>query len=98
MKKEFLVVFEIGKSSAGAFAPDIAGCFAVGANLEEARSRYLEAVEAHLQWLADEHEPIPQPVTTAFDFARKEGEEKSAYFVEWLTISVPSETRHAILA
>jgi predicted RNase H-like HicB family nuclease len=96
MKKEFLVVFEKDKTSFGAFAPDIPGCFAVGPTLEEAQRRFLEAVEAHLEWLAKDHDPIPQPMTTAYDFSREPGKEASSYYVEWLAISVPVETRHVI--
>jgi predicted RNase H-like HicB family nuclease len=98
MKKEFLVVFEIGKTSFGAFAPDIPGCFAVGPTLDETRSRYLEAVEAHLRWMAEDHDPIPQPVTTIFDFARETNEETTSYFVEWIAISLPIEMRLPISA
>jgi predicted RNase H-like HicB family nuclease len=98
MKKEFLVVFEKGKESVGAHAPDIDGCFAVGQTLEEARRRYVEAAEAHLQWLAKDHDTIPQPVTTTVEFARTPGEQAPTYYVEWLAISVPAKTRHAIPA
>jgi predicted RNase H-like HicB family nuclease len=98
MKKEFLVVFEKGKESVGAHAPDIVGCFAVGQTLKEARQRYIEAAESHLQWLANDHDPIPQPVTTVVEFLRSPGEKPPTYYVEWLAISVPAETRQAIPA
>jgi predicted RNase H-like HicB family nuclease len=98
MKQQFLIVFEVGKTSFGAFAPDIPGCFAVGPTLGETRRRYMEAVEAHLEWMANDHDPMPQPVTTTYDFSREQGEETSSYYVEWLPISVPVETRHAISA
>ena len=98
MKQQFLVVFEVGKTSFGASAPDIPGCFAVGPTLDETRLRFLEAVEAHLEWLASDHDPIPRPVTTAYDFSREPGEDASSYFVEWLTISVPAEARQAVSA
>jgi predicted RNase H-like HicB family nuclease len=98
MKKEFLVVFEVGKMSFGASAPDIPGCFAVGPTLEETRQRYVEAVEAHLKWLANDHQPIPEPVTSAFDFAPSNDAEKSSYYVEWLAIAVPSEALRAVPA
>jgi predicted RNase H-like HicB family nuclease len=98
MKKEFLVVFEKGKTSFGAFAPDIPGCFAVGPTLEETERRFLEAVEAHLEWLASDHDAIPQPKTTSHDFSREPGEETTSYYVEWLPISVPAEARQAISA
>src|ERR1700677_5152638 len=98
MKQQFLVVFEIGKTSFGASAPGIPGCFAVGPTLDETRLRFLEAVEAHLEWLASDHDPIPQPVTTDYDFSREPGEETSSFYVEWLAISVPAEARQAVSA
>jgi predicted RNase H-like HicB family nuclease len=98
MKNAFLVVFEVGKRSVGASAPDIPGCFAVGPTLDETRRRFLEAVEAHLEWMASDHDPIPQPITTSFDFSREPGADASSYYVEWLTIKVPVEQRQAISA
>ncbi len=98
MREEFLVVFEKGRESVGAHAPDIEGCFAVGPTLEEARQRYLEAVEAHLRWLAKDHDTIPQPVTTIVEFPHTPGEQSPTYYVEWLAISVPAKTRRAIPA
>jgi predicted RNase H-like HicB family nuclease len=98
MKKEFLVVFEKGKTSFGAFAPDIPGCFAVGPTLKETHRRFLEAVEAHLEWMARDHDPIPEPVTAIYDFSREPGEETSSYYVEWLAIPMPAAARHAISA
>ena len=98
MTKEFLVVFEAGKTSFGAFAPDIPGCAAVGQTLEETRTRYLGAAEAHLAWLARDHDPVPQPITTSFDFAREVPEEASYYVVEWLPIPMPVEAGYALSA
>jgi predicted RNase H-like HicB family nuclease len=98
MNKEFLVVFEKGKTSYGAFAPDIPGCFAVGPTLEETRSRFLGAVEAHLNWMASDHDPMPEPVTTAFDFSPEPGSERSSYYVEWVLIPVPVHAQHAVPA
>jgi len=98
MKKEFLVVFEEGKNSFGAQAPDIPGCFAVGATLEETRGRFLEAARSHLEWLAAEHDPIPEPVTSRVEFERGTSAETPRYYVEWLLIAVPAESRRAVPA
>jgi predicted RNase H-like HicB family nuclease len=98
MKKEFLVVFEKGRAGFGAFAPDIPGCFAVGTTLDEVKSRFMEAVAAHLEWLAADHDPIPDAVTTSYDFSPEPGQERSSYYVEWLTIPVPAEAQQAITA
>jgi predicted RNase H-like HicB family nuclease len=98
MKKEFLVVFEKGKTSYGAFAPDIPGCFAVGATLDEVKSRFMEAVAAHLDWMASDHDTMPEPVTSSFDFSPEPGHERSSYYVEWVMISVPVAAQHAVTA
>jgi predicted RNase H-like HicB family nuclease len=100
MKKDFMVVFEVGKKGFGAFAPDIQGCFAVGPTLEVTRQRYLEAVKAHLNWMASDHDPMPKPATTAFDFARStgKGKKRPSFYIEWLPISVPAQTRRRIPA
>jgi predicted RNase H-like HicB family nuclease len=89
MKKEFMVVFEVGEKSLGASAPDIPGCFAVGKTLDQTRRRYLEAVEAHLKWLAADNDPIPQPTTTTFDFSSGTKGKKPRYYVEWLQLTMP---------
>lgn len=89
MKKEFLVVFEVGNASFGASAPDIPGCFAVGSTLEVTRRRYLAAVESHLKWLAADRDPIPEPKTTGFDFSPRAKGKKPRYYVEWLPVSIP---------
>jgi predicted RNase H-like HicB family nuclease len=69
MKKEFLVVFEPGNTIFGAFAPDIPGCFAIGPTLEATRILYIDSVNDHLRCMAEDHDLIPQPVTTVYDFA-----------------------------
>lgn len=84
-----MVVFEVGKTSVGASAPDIPGCFAVGATLDVARRRYLGAVEAHLRWLAADRDPIPEPKTTRFDFAPRIKGKRPRYYVEWLPVPIP---------
>jgi predicted RNase H-like HicB family nuclease len=98
MKKRFLVVFEKGKTSYGAFAPDIPGCFAVGSTFEQVKTRYMEAVIAHHDWMARDHDPMPEPVTTVFDFSPEPGEDPSSYYVEWVMIPVPVEAQQAVSA
>ena len=98
MTENFLIVFEQGKESFGAQSPDIPGCFAVGTTLEETRQRFIKAAEAHLQWLANEHEPVPHPVTTTVEFERGNSELSPTYYVEWQAIAMPIEARHALSA
>ena len=98
MTKDFLVVFEAGPKNFGAFAPDISGCYALGNSVDITRARFLEAVKAHLDWMAKDHDPIPEPVTTSFDFTREEGDETGYYVVEWLAIPMPTPAPRSLTA
>lgn len=61
----YLVVIEKGPTSYGAYCPDIPGCVAVGDTVEEVKELMRQAIEMHLQLLADDGDPIPLPVTQA---------------------------------
>lgn len=98
MTKEFLVVIEKGKKGFGAEAPDISGCFAVGPSLESVRQRFIAAARSHLEWLASDGDPIPEPETRSIDLAEMQDREGSTFHAEWLAIPMPSETRKRIPA
>lgn len=61
----YLVVLERGPSSVGAYVPDLPGCVAVGATLEEASTLIHEAREFHIEGLKLDGRPIPQPSSTS---------------------------------
>jgi predicted RNase H-like HicB family nuclease len=100
MIRKYLVVFEAGKTSFGAFAPDIPGCISVGDSIDEARKMFVEAAESHLALLSQDGESVPEPSTTSVDFANDPGDENgSAYYVvEWLPISIPVGHPRAVSA
>ena len=98
MTKDFLVVFEAGPTNFSAFAPDIPGCYALGDTVDIARERFLEAVRAHLEWIASDRDPLPEPVTTSFDFTREEEGETGHYVVEWLAIPMPAPVPQSLTA
>lgn len=91
-------MFEAGPKNFSAFAPDIPGCFALGDTVDITRQRFLEAANAHLNSMASDHEPIPDPITTAFDFKREEDDEIGQYVVEWLTIPLPESSARVLTA
>ena len=47
----------------GAWAPDLPGCVAAGATLEETRRLMREAIQLHIESLRDHGEPVPEPAT-----------------------------------
>ena len=61
----YLVVVEKGPTSYGAYAPDLPGCVAAGDTKDEALTLIREAIEFHLEGLAQDGEPIPPPASTS---------------------------------
>jgi len=61
----YLVVIEQGDTSFGAHVPDLPGCVAVGATEEEALRLVREAIAFHLEALAEQGLPIPEPRSRA---------------------------------
>jgi predicted RNase H-like HicB family nuclease len=59
----YAVVIEKGKTSYGAYVPDLPGCVAVGETREEAERLIREAIQFHLDGLREEGLPIPEPTS-----------------------------------
>ena len=59
MRYGYLV--EKTKTGFSAFVPDLPGCVATGANVEEAEAQIREAIEFHLEGMREDGLPIPQP-------------------------------------
>jgi predicted RNase H-like HicB family nuclease len=58
---QYLVIYEQGPDSWGAYSPDLPGCTAVGSSREEIEQLMREAVEAHVDVLRSEGLAVPQP-------------------------------------
>lgn len=58
---EYLVIFEKGENSYGAYAPDLPGCGVVGDTIEEAAELIDQAIEIHIEGMKRSGEAIPQP-------------------------------------
>ena len=63
--KQYLVIYERGEHSWGAYAPDVPGCVAVGETREEVEQLFKEALALHLEALREDGQPIPEPTTQA---------------------------------
>jgi predicted RNase H-like HicB family nuclease len=57
----YLVVYEHGDTSWGAYSPDVPGVFAVGETRSEVEKLMAEALPAHLDVLRDRGLPVPKP-------------------------------------
>ena len=58
---KYLIVIEKTGTGYSAYSPDLPGCVATGKDRSEAEREMKEAIEFHLEGLAAEGEPIPQP-------------------------------------
>ncbi len=62
---QYLVIYEQGTESWGAYSPDLPGCVAVGSSRAEVEQLMHEAVVAHVGLLRTEGLPAPQPASFA---------------------------------
>lgn len=60
---EYLVVVEKGKSSYGAYVPDLPGCVAVATTRRELRKLIREGIELHIQAMQEAGERVPVPMS-----------------------------------
>ena len=61
---QYLVVFERGPTSYGAYVLDLPGCVAVGESRAEVQALIHEAIELHIEGLRADGQPIPEPSST----------------------------------
>ena len=91
MTRRYLVVYEKGAANYSGYAPDVPGCGSVGDTLEEMRSNMIEALEFHLEGLAEDGVAPPEAVTTNVDFREDDPEHGVLHcVVEWLQVRVPT--------
>jgi predicted RNase H-like HicB family nuclease len=58
------IVIEQGPNNFSAFAPDVPGCVATGANREEVTEQMASALRFHIESLRHDGEPVPNPGTS----------------------------------
>jgi len=63
--KDYLVIYERGPNSWGAYVPDLPGCVAVGENREEVERLIREAIPFHIEGLRRSGEIVPEPSSEA---------------------------------
>ena len=58
---KYAVVIEKAQSNFSAYVPDLPGCVATGASIEEIESEIREAIEFHIEGMRNDGEVVPQP-------------------------------------
>jgi predicted RNase H-like HicB family nuclease len=64
---EYLVIYERGDKSYGAYVPDLPGCVAVGRTKEEVSRLIREAIAGHVAAMIKEGLPVPEPTSSPDD-------------------------------
>ncbi len=62
---KYLVIFEKGDNSYGAYVPDLPGCVAAGNTYEDARQLIEEAIPLHVALMRESGQPVPEPSSDA---------------------------------
>ncbi len=85
------MVIEKAKNNYSAFSPDVLGCIATGATVEETLSEMRDALQMHFEAIMDDGEDIPQPKGLAYHIANnvfKPGEIADEYFITEIEMPV----------
>lgn len=59
----YAIVIEKAVNNYSAYVPDLPGCVATGATIQEVNQQIKEAIEFHLEGLREEGLSIPEPTT-----------------------------------
>jgi len=59
--RRFLIVVEKAGSNFSAYSPDLAGCVATGATVEETKTNMRATIDMNVQGLREDRLPIPEP-------------------------------------
>ena len=57
--RKYTIILEPGPNNWCIFSPDVPGCVSTGDTAEEALSNFHEALEAHLELMLEDGDPIP---------------------------------------
>jgi len=63
MTRRFAIVVEKAESNYAAYVPDLPGCVATGATVEETERLLREAIELHVAGMREDGLPIPTPTS-----------------------------------
>ena len=59
----YAIVIEKAENNFAAYVPDLPGCVATGATVEETEQQIREAIEFHLRGMREDGLPIPEPAS-----------------------------------
>jgi predicted RNase H-like HicB family nuclease len=57
----YAIVIERAENNYSAYVPDLPGCIATGATVQETETQIREAIDFHIAGLREDGVPVPQP-------------------------------------
>ena len=67
MRPTYVIIIERRERNCSAYAPDVPGCIATRKTIEETKRNMTEAIKAHLQFVRETGDPIPEPTRVVAD-------------------------------
>ncbi|MBY0228755.1 MAG: type II toxin-antitoxin system HicB family antitoxin [Gemmataceae bacterium] len=61
--KRYAIVIEDAGANLAAYVPDLPGCVATGASVEEVERLIREAIELHIEGMIEDGTPVPEPTS-----------------------------------
>jgi predicted RNase H-like HicB family nuclease len=61
--RRYGIVIEKADGNYSAYAPDLPGCVATGATIEETEREMREAIRFHIEGLREDGQPVPEPTS-----------------------------------
>lgn len=65
----YAIVIEDAGSNYSAYVPDLPGCVATGATIEDVEREIREAIEFHIEGMREDGSPIPPPSSSVHGLA-----------------------------
>ena len=95
MTNDYLVVYAKYKgSNFSGFAPDVPGCVSAGDTLDEMEAMMREALESHLELLAEKGDAVPEPSAQNVEFKTEDFEDTEYFVVKKIEVTVPTHIQN----
>ncbi len=88
--EQYVIVIERGESNYSAYSPDVLGCAATGATVEETLQQMKMALVMHLEGMAEDGEELPQPKGLAYYVSQDEPVAEPGDLIAHVEISPPA--------
>lgn len=88
--EQYVVIIERGESNYSAYSPDVLGCIATGATVEETLQRMKEALIMHLEGMAEDGDELPHAKGLAYYLSQDEPVAEPGDLITHINVSLPA--------